>query len=485
VKKLSDILNAVEVLERTAKGDPAVASLCFDSRKAGTDCVFFAIPGTLTDGHHYIGMALKAGARAIVCERIPDKPPSDAILIRVPDTAIALGHAAASWFGHPSEKLSLIGITGTNGKTTVATLLHGLFSGAGSGAGLISTVRNLVGDEEKEASHTTPDPMQINSLLAEMAEAGCRHCFMEVSSHAIHQKRIAGLKFTGGIFTNITHEHLDYHKSFRDYINVKKSFFDQLQEGAFALVNRDDRNAQVMLQNTVAGRSTYGLKGPADYKGKVLESHLDGMQMTIGDREVWTRLTGSFNASNILAVFGCSMLCGLDREEVLTILSRLSPVRGRFETLHSEEGITAIVDYAHTPDALENVLGTIARLSGSKAQVITVVGAGGDRDPAKRPLMGKVAAELSQKLILTSDNPRTEKPEDIIAQMKEGIPEETRKSVLTITDRREAIRTAIMLAGAGDVILVAGKGHETSQEIGGKKHHFDDMEILRELLKKN
>jgi UDP-N-acetylmuramoyl-L-alanyl-D-glutamate--2,6-diaminopimelate ligase len=307
---------------------------------------------------------------------------------------------------------------------------------------------------------------------------------MEVSSHAIHQKRIAGLNFMGGIFTNITHEHLDYHKSFREYISVKKAFFDQLQEGAFVLVNRDDRNAQVMLQNTVAQRYTYGLKGPADYKGKVLESHLDGMQMMIGDKEVWIRLTGSFNASNILAVFGCGILCGMEEGEVLTILSRLSPVRGRFETLQSETGITAIVDYAHTPDALKNVLGTIARLSGGQSAVITVVGAGGDRDPGKRPLMGKVAAELSQKLILTSDNPRTEKAEDIISEMKEGIPEETRNSVLAIADRREAIKTAIMLAAAGDVILVAGKGHETYQEIGGERHHFDDMEVLRELLKK-
>ncbi len=470
-------------MQRTGTGDPAISSLCFDSRKAGKDSVFFAIPGTRTDGHNYIGMAAEAGARTVICERMPENNLPGVDYIIVEDSARALGHAAASFHGHPSEKLQLIGITGTNGKTTVATLLHGLFSGSGHNTGLISTVNNLIADKESPATHTTPDPLQINSLLEEMVNAGCSHCFMEVSSHAIHQKRIAGLKFAGGIFTNITHEHLDYHKNFSDYLSVKKAFFDELHNGAFALVNRDDKNAGVMLQNTGASRSTFGLKGPADYKGKILESHLDGMQMLIGDQEIWTRLTGAFNACNLLAVFGCGMLCGLEKEKVLTILSLLTPVRGRFEILQSAGGITAIVDYAHTPDALKNVLSTIAQLSGDRAQVITVVGAGGNRDTAKRPMMGQVAAEFSQKLILTSDNPRYEKPEDIIAQMKEGIPEEKKKSVLSIADRREAIKTAVILASGGDIILVAGKGHETYQEIEGERQHFNDLEVLQEFLK--
>jgi UDP-N-acetylmuramoyl-L-alanyl-D-glutamate--2,6-diaminopimelate ligase len=344
-------------------------------------------------------------------------------------------------------------------------------------------VKNLVGTKEHPATHTTPDPIRINQLLSKMLRAGCRYCFMEVSSHAIHQKRVAGLRFDGAVFTNISHEHLDYHASFREYIQVKKAFFDTLPAEAFALVNKDDRNGSIMVQNCPARTSTYGISTPADIKGKILESHLDGMQMYIDGREIWVRLAGGFNASNLLAVYGTALLCGLDKENALALLSRQKPVRGRFETLEVGEGITAIVDYAHTPDALKNVLNTILKVRNGNTQVITVVGAGGNRDATKRPLMGQVAAEFSQKLILTSDNPRNEKPEDIIQQMMDGIPEDLKKTVLSIPDRREAIRTAVMLASRGDIILVAGKGHENYQEIEGKRYHFDDLEILQEFIK--
>ncbi len=483
MKKLQDILNKVKVQRQYGEENPVIYSLCFDSRQAVRGSAFFAISGTQTDGHKYIDVALKAGAIAVICERIPEHTSEHVSYIQVEDSALALGLAAASFFNHPSQKLKVIVVTGTNGKTTIATLLYRLFNEAGHNSGLLSTYRNLTGKTENTASHTTPDPLQINQLLDEMVEAGCEFCFMEVSSHAIHQKRIAGIMYAGGIFTNLSHEHLDYHKTFKEYIHTKKAFFDQLPEEAFVLINRDDKNGSVMVQNCRAHISRYGLTGPADIKGKILESHLDGMQLVIDEREIWTRLAGKFNASNLLAVYGCAILCEIDKEEVLTILSRQEPVRGRFETLRSDEGITAIVDYAHTPDALKNVLSTISQVRKGKAGVITVVGAGGNRDTAKRPLMGKVAAEFSQKLILTSDNPRDEKPEDIINQMMEGIPEEKRKKVLAIPDRREAIKTALMLASRGDIVLVAGKGHETYQEIKGKKHHFDDREVLLDLMK--
>lgn len=473
----------MKAVRQTGPENPAIKSLCFDSRLAASGSAFFAVPGIRTDGHKYIGAALKAGSIAVVCEKIPDHTDPHVTYVQVKDSASALGHSSASFFDHPSAELKLIGITGTNGKTTIATLLQRLFTEAGHPSGLLSTIRNLAGTREHPATHTTPDPLQINSLLHEMLEAGCRYCFMEVSSHAIHQKRIAGLTFAGGIFSNITHEHLDYHKTFRQYINTKKAFFDALPAEAFALINHDDKNGAVMVQNCRASVSSYGLLGPADLKGKILESHLDGMQLMIGDKEIWTRLIGGFNASNLLAVYGCAILCGMDKDEVLTILSRQMPVRGRFETMQSGSGITAIVDYAHTPDALKNVMNTIARVRNGKVQLITVVGAGGNRDTAKRPMMGQVAAEFSQKLILTSDNPRNEKPEDIIHQMMEGIPGESRNRVLSIPDRREAIKTAVMLASRGDIILVAGKGHEDYQEIKGKKYHFSDMEVLREYLK--
>ncbi len=462
--------------------DPPVKSLCFDSREAVKESAFFAIRGTRVDGHEYIDFAIQGGASAVICEDIPKTIEKDVSYIRVEDSAQVLGMAASSFYNHPSQKLTLVGITGTNGKTSIATLLHSLYSEAGFGCGLISTVRNLIGEEEYPSTHTTPDPLQVNQLLGEMLEAGCTYCFMEVSSHAIHQKRIAGLTFAGGLFTNITHEHLDYHNSFKEYIQAKKVFFDALPPEAFALVNRDDRNAQYMVQNCRASKSSFGLTGPADFKGKILESHLDGMHLHIDDREMWTRLAGGFNASNLLAVYGCAVLCGLNKEEVLTILSGQKPVTGRFETLELGDGITAIVDYAHTPDALKNVLATIAQIRNGNTQVITVVGAGGNRDASKRPLMGQVAAEFSQKLILTSDNPRNEKPEDIISQIMDGIPEDKKKSVISIPDRREAIKTAVMLASKGDIILVAGKGHESYQEISGKRYHFNDLEVLRDLI---
>ncbi len=482
MKTLNDILKAVKVLKRSGPPDTAIHSLCFDSRKAAKGSVFFAIPGTQTDGHAFIDKALEAGSVAVVCGRIPEHTRPHVSYLQVEDPALALGIAAASFYGHPSEKLQLIGVTGTNGKTTVATLLQRLCSETGQKAGLISTAGNLVGNREIMATHTTPDPLQINQLLEEMVEEGCRYCFMEVSSHAIDQRRIGGLLYAGGIFTNISHEHLDYHKNFKAYIQAKKRFFDELPEGAFALVNRDDRNAPVMVQNCRARVSTYGLKGPADFKGKILESHLDGMQMVIGEREMWTRLAGGFNASNLLAVYGSAVLCGMESEKVLTLLSKQTAVRGRFETIRSDAGVTAIVDYAHTPDALEKVLGTIVAVRSGKSQLITVVGAGGNRDVAKRPLMGRVAARFSQKLILTSDNPRDENPEEIIRQMMEGIPAAVRKRVLSVPDRREAIKTAVMLASAGDIILVAGKGHENYQEIAGKRYRFNDREVLLDLL---
>jgi UDP-N-acetylmuramoyl-L-alanyl-D-glutamate--2,6-diaminopimelate ligase len=483
LKKLHDILNRVKIIRRVGPENPVISSLCFDSRRADGGSVFFALPGTITNGHEYIDTAAGAGSVAIVCEKMPRRRTEGVAYVQVEHSAVALGYAASDFYGRPSEQLSLIGVTGTNGKTTVATLLHRLFTESGQSAGLLSTVRNLVREQEYPATHTTPDPLQVNRLLADMAEAGCSHCFMEVSSHAIHQRRIEGLKFAGGIFTNITHEHLDYHGTFRDYINTKKSFFDGLPDGAFALVNRDDKNSQVMVQNCRATVRTFGLYHPADTKGKILESHLDGMQMVIDEQELWTRLAGKFNAYNLLAVYGCALICGMEKKETLTCLSRQAPVRGRFETIRSKGGITAIVDYAHTPDALENVLSTIVQVRSGTSRLITVVGAGGDRDTGKRPLMGKVAADFSERLILTSDNPRSEKPEEIIRQMLGGVPDEKKKEVLAIPDRREAIKTAVMLASEGDVILVAGKGHESYQEIAGKRYHFNDLEVLREFLK--
>ena len=470
------------MLDRRGPENPGIKSLCFDSRKVEAGGVFYAIRGTRMDGHDFVDQAIGSGALAVICERMPARTAGHITYIQVKDAARALGWGAASFYGNPSEKLMVIGITGTNGKTTVATLLYQLFMMAGFDAGLISTVRNRVGDKPLPATHTTPDALQIQQMLASMVRAGCTYCFMEVSSHAIHQERTAGIRFGGGVFTNITHEHLDYHKTFREYIYVKKAFFDQLPASAFALVNRDDKNGKVMVQNCQALIKTYGLQGIADVKGKILESHLDGMHLILDGFDFWSRLVGKFNAYNLMAVYGCALLCGMEKEQALTMLSQQLPVEGRFETLRSTKGITAIVDYAHTPDALKNVLTTIENLRNGDTRIITVVGAGGDRDAAKRPVMGQVAADLSQQVILTSDNPRFEKPEEIIRQMMAGVPEDKRNNVLAIPDRREAIKTAVLLARDGDIVLVAGKGHETYQEIEGKKHPFDDREIIQGLL---
>ena len=475
-------MKKVDVLERQGPENPEIGAICFDSRQVTAGAVFFAIPGTRTDGHDYIDQAVRSGAVAVVCENEPVGPAGHVTYVRVADAAGALGWVAAEYYDNPSEKLMVIGITGTNGKTTVATLLHQLHMAAGQGAGLISTVRNMVGDKPMPATHTTPDALQINQMLSSMADAGCTHCFMEVSSHAIHQKRTAGINFRGGIFTNISRDHLDYHKTFREYIHAKKAFFDHLPAAAFALVNQDDKNGMVMVQNCPARIWSYGLHGVADIKGKLLESHLDGMHLVMDGFDFWSRLAGEFNAYNLLAVYGCAWLAGMEKEKILTLLSEQMPVKGRFETLRSEGGIMAIVDYAHTPDALKNVLATVDQLRNGSTRIITVVGAGGNRDAGKRPLMGKVAADFSQQLILTSDNPRFEKPEDIIGDMMAGIPAEKRNDVLAIADRREAIKTAIRMAAKGDIVLVAGKGHETYQEIQGKRYPFDDREILQELL---
>jgi UDP-N-acetylmuramoyl-L-alanyl-D-glutamate--2,6-diaminopimelate ligase len=482
LKQLNDILNRVEILDRKGPENPRIKSVCFDSRQVEAASVFYAIKGTLTDGHDYMDQAIKSGAVAVICEIMPVRPAGNITYIRVRDTAGALGWGAAAFYGNPSEKLKVIGITGTNGKTTIATLLYQLYRAAGQAAGLISTVRNMVGDKPLPATHTTPDALQINQMLSSMAGSGCTYCFMEVSSHAIHQKRTLGIRFAGGIFTNITREHLDYHKTFREYINVKKAFFDHLPASAFALVNRDDKNGRVMVQNCAAKIRTYGLQGIADVKGKILESHLDGMHLILDGFDFWSRLVGRFNAYNLLAVYGCALFSGMEKEQILTLLSKQMPVKGRFETLHSAGGIIGIVDYAHTPDALKNVLTVLDNLRNGNTRIITVVGAGGNRDSGKRPIMGQVAADLSQQVILTSDNPRFEKPEEIIEEMMAGVPEDKRNDVLAIPDRRQAIKTAVMLAREGDIVLVAGKGHETYQEIEGKKYPFDDREILEDLM---
>ena len=479
---MNDILNQVEVLDRKGLENPGIKSICFDSRQVEEGAVFYAIPGTRTDGHDFMDQAIKSGAVAMICEKLPALSAANISYIQVRDAASALGWGAAAFYGNPSEKLIVIGITGTNGKTTVATLLYQLYMAAGQSAGLISTVRNMVGKKSLPATHTTPDALQINKMLSSMALAGCHYCFMEVSSHAISQKRTAGIRFGGGVFTNITHEHLDYHKTFKEYIKVKKAFFDHLPASTFALVNRDDKNAKIMVQNCPATIKTYGLQGIADVRGRILESHLDGMHLILDGFDFWSRLVGKFNAYNLLAVYGCALMCGMEKEQILTLLSEQLPVEGRFETLGSVKGITAIVDYAHTPDALKNVLTTIENLCRGNTRVITVVGAGGNRDAGKRPVMAQVAADFSRQVILTSDNPRYEKPEEIIRDMMAGVPEDKRNNVLSIPDRREAIKTAVMLARKGDIVLVAGKGHETYQEIEGRKYPFDDREILEGLL---
>ncbi len=480
MKTVQDILKGVKVKELKGNSNKEISGICFDSRKVALNCVFVATRGTVSDGHKFIEMAIDKGASAIVCEEIPDIKNENITFVQVDDSSKALGEICSNYYGRPSENLSLIGITGTNGKTTTATLLYHMFRKLGFKAGLISTVVYYVDNKELNASHTTPDALQLNALLASMVDAGCKYCFMEVSSHAIAQHRIAGLIFKGGIFTNITHDHLDFHKTFEEYIKAKKLFFDKLPKNSFALVNADDRNGRMMLQNTRAAKYTFALKTMADFHCKVVESHFDGSMLQIDGKEVWTHFIGEFNAYNLLGVYATAVLLNQDREMVLEILSSLTSVSGRFEYLRSSDGITAIVDYAHTPDALENVLKTINQIRLGDQQIITVVGAGGDRDKTKRPVMAKVAATYSDRLILTSDNPRSEDPTDILIDMARGLDITASKQTLTIVDRREAIKTSIALAKKGDIILVAGKGHENYQEIKGVKHHFDDKEVIRE-----
>lgn len=482
MKRLEELLIGVDVRKAAGNMDAGVTSLHLDSRKAGSGSLFAAIPGTVTDGHLYISQAVQNGARVILCERFPETLQEGVTYIEAADAALALGIVASRFHDDPSRALTLVGITGTNGKTTTATLLYRLMEAMGEKAGLISTIRNMIHTQVDEATHTTPDAIQVNRLLQRMVETGCTYCFMEVSSHAIDQKRTAGLTFAGGVFTNITHDHLDFHQSFDRYIRAKKGFFDHLPPEAFALVNKDDKHGMVMLQNCAAGKWSFGLSSMADFRCKVIENTVQGLHLQIDRQEVWFRLIGRFNAYNLLAVYSTAILLGLDKTEVLTELSQLQPVEGRFNYVISPSGITAIVDYAHTPDALQNVLETINEIREGGGELITVVGAGGNRDAAKRPLMAAIAVELSNRVILTSDNPRFEDPEVILQEMKKGIPAEEERNLLVITDRKEAIRTACALAKPGDYILVAGKGHEPYQEVKGIRYPFDDQEIIREIF---
>lgn len=481
--KLNNILPSKMVIQTMGNTSINVDALTFDSRKVKPGSCFFAIRGSQNDGHSYIAKAIEMGATAIVCETIPDVYPENITFIQVKDSSVALGHAASAFYGNPSQKLKLIGITGTNGKTTTVTLLYRMVRRMGYKAGLLSTVINYIDGTEVPSTHTTPDSIQLNDLLKQMVDAGCDYCFMEVSSHSVVQNRIAGLSFAGGIFSNITHDHLDYHKTFAEYLKAKKRFFDDLPSEAFALTNTDDRNGMVMVQNTRAKVYTYSLRSMADFRCKVIESHFDGMMLNVDGVEVWTRLIGQFNAYNLLAIYATLVILGFDKNDVLTGISDVTPVAGRFEYIQSGHGVTAVVDYAHTPDALENVLKTINEIKSDSQRLITVVGAGGNRDKTKRPVMAKVAAELSDIVILTSDNPRFEEPTEIINDMKAGVDAQLAKKVVSIVDRREAIRTACMLALKGDIIMVAGKGHENYQEISGIKHHFDDKEVLTEIFK--
>ena len=482
MKKPADILKNMEITEIMGNKNIVPEDIVFDSRKVAKNTAFFAIKGTQVDGHQYIDAAIEKGASVIVCEQPPPQITPDVTYIMVKNSEQALAVAAANFYGHPSEKLRLIGITGTNGKTTIATLLYSLFEQLGHKSGLISTIKYAFSGTVHNATHTTPDVVQINKLLHSMVEKNCAYCFMEVSSHAIKQHRVHGLQFNGGIFTNITHEHLDYHGTFDDYLKTKQAFFNSLPEDAFALSNADDKNGKIILQNTRAAKYFYAMKSFADFRGKIMERHLDGMLLNINNTEMWTKLTGDFNAYNLLAIYAYASIKGIDKREALKVLSSIKPVDGRFETIVSSTGVYAIVDYAHTPDALQNVLNTINKIRKANQQLITVVGAGGNRDKTKRPLMGKISAELSSKIILTSDNPRYEKPEVIISEMQEGIDSVNKQKMLVITDRQQAIKTAVMMANKGDIVLVAGKGHEKYQEINGIRHHFDDKEVINEIF---
>lgn len=482
MKKITDILYGVSLKQVLGSTDLDVSSVCFDSRQAQTGALFIAVRGTLSDGHQFINNAIDQGVVAIVCEIFPEHIHKGVSYFLVENSARALGLIASNFYDHPSSKLKLVGITGTNGKTTIATLLFQLFCDLGYKTGLLSTVQNQINGLIIPSTHTTPDPIALNSLLNDMVESGCDYCFMEVSSHAVAQHRIVGLTFSGAIFSNITHDHLDFHHTFDAYLKAKKTFFDTLQSNAFALTNIDDKNGMVMLQNTRAHKKSYGLKNIADFKAKIIENHFSGLLLNIENEEVWFKMVGSFNAYNLLAVYSAALLLEQDRTRVLTSLSRLSGAEGRFDFMISEAGIIGIVDYAHTPDAIQNVLNTIQDIRKGTEQVITVIGCGGDRDKSKRPLMAQVACDWSTKVVLTSDNPRSEAPEQIIKDMEAGVMPHNKKKTLSITDRKEAIRTACHLAKPGDIILVAGKGHEKYQETAGVKLPFDDKKILTELL---
>jgi UDP-N-acetylmuramoyl-L-alanyl-D-glutamate--2,6-diaminopimelate ligase len=480
MKLLKEIIYKAGIEEVVGSTELAIENICFDSRTVEKSSLFIAVSGTQVDGHQFIDKAIADGAIAIVCEKIPENIKANITYIKVQNSSVALGVIASNYYDNPAAEIKLIGITGTNGKTTTATLLHDLYTQLGRKSGLLSTVVNKIGAEEVSATHTTPDAIQLNALLRYMVSEDCEYCFMEVSSHAIHQNRIAGVDFSGAVFTNITHDHLDYHKTFDEYIKAKKYFFDCLNDTAFALVNKDDKNGMVMLQNTKAQKATYSLKSMSDFSCKVIESDFSGMLLNIDGSEVWTKLIGKFNAYNLLAIYSTAVLLGEDKLAVLTSISNLISVDGRFQYVKSSNNIAGIVDYAHTPDALKNVLNTIKDIRTGNEQLITLVGCGGDRDKEKRPVMAKIACELSDKIILTSDNPRSENPDDIINDMRKGVDGLHFKKVLAIVNREEAIRTACSLANDGDIILVAGKGHEKYQEINGEKLPFDDMKILNE-----
>ena len=485
--RLSELIE-IAGIKGAPDSDPEITGVQSDSRLVKPGSLFVAVKGTAVDGHDYIEKAIGQGAVAIVCEHSPLITHHSSLItnnafITVPDSANALGHLASAWYGEPSRQMTVVGVTGTNGKTTIATLLYNLFRKLGYKAGLLSTVCNYIEDEVVPTNHTTPDPLTIHSLMAKMVDAGCEYVFMEVSSHAIDQKRISGIDFNGGIFTNLTRDHLDYHSNVENYLKAKKTFFDNLPSSAFAITNADDKNGMVMLQNTAARKLAYSLRTLADFKGKIIESHFEGTEIQINSREVYTHFVGRFNAYNLLAVYGAAEALGEETEDILIALSTLHSVSGRFETIRSPQGVTAIIDYAHTPDALENVLNGIHEVLEGSGRVITVVGAGGTRDKGKRPIMAKEAVRQSDQLILTSDNPRFEEPDDIINDMFAGLNASDRERTLCITDRKQAIKTAAMLAKKGDVILVAGKGHEDYQEVKGVKHHFDDKEIIREFFR--
>ena len=481
--KLQELLKNIKPIQIIGDVETEITGVNIDSRKIKDGHLFIAMKGTQTDGHSYIGTAIGLGAKAVLLEDMPEDRQKDVTYVQVASTEDAVGKVATIFHGDPSRHLILVGVTGTNGKTTIATLLYNMFRKFGYKCGLLSTVCNYIDGEVIPADHTTPDPIELNELLSKMVEAGCEYAFMECSSHAIHQKRIGGLKFAGGIFTNLTRDHLDYHKTFENYRNAKKAFFDGLPKDAFAITNADDKNGMVMVQNTKATIKTYSIRTMADFKAKILECHFDGMELEVNGKEVNVQFIGKFNVSNLLAVYGAAVMLGKNPEEVLVTMSTLHSVDGRLQPFHSPKGYTAVVDYAHTPDALENVLNAIHEVLNGKGEVITVCGAGGNRDKGKRPLMAQEAEKQSDKVIITSDNPRFEEPQDIINDMLAGLDAKQMKKIISIVDRKEAIRTACMMARKGDVILIAGKGHETYQDIKGVKHHFDDKEVLQDIFK--